>query len=162
MTGAPEPISAEARRALEQELADLRDERGLVAGTLKDTSQVGDQADQADELQRADQLDRLDRRIADITDRLKQADLAGPARTDAVGVGSTVTVRFEDGSTETLQIGEVAEALDQNLVTADSPLGRALLGRRSGDTVQYDTPDGHTSAVVVSIGEPGDTTGGSA
>jgi transcription elongation GreA/GreB family factor len=162
MSGAPEPISAEARRALEQELADLRAERGMVAGTLKDSTDVGDQADQADELQRAHQLDRLDRRIADITERLKQAQLAGPARTDAVGVGSTVTVRFQDGEVETLQIGEVAEALDQSLVTADSPLGRALLGCRAGDTVQYDTPDGHASAVVVSIGGSGDAQGGPA
>ncbi|MER5856265.1 GreA/GreB family elongation factor [Streptomyces sp900105245] len=157
MTGGPEPISAEARRALEQELADLRDERRLVAGTLKSDTEVGDQADQADELQRADQLDRLDRRIGDIEERLRGASEAGPAPTDVVGVGSTVTVRFTDGSQETLQVGEVAEALDQTMVTADSPLGRALLGCRPGDSVQYDTPDGHTGVVVVSIGDtPGE------
>ncbi|GLX54336.1 transcription elongation factor GreA [Streptomyces hygroscopicus subsp. hygroscopicus] len=152
MTGGPEPISAEARRALEQELADLLEERRMVAATLKDNPDVGDQADQADELQRVDQLDRLDGRITEITERLREADLAGPARTDAVGVGSTVTVRFADGSVETLQIGEGAEALDQDLVTADSPLGRALLGCRAGDSVRYDTPDGPASAVVESIG----------
>ncbi|MEU6670374.1 GreA/GreB family elongation factor [Streptomyces sp. NPDC046727] len=154
MTGDPEPISTQARRALEQELADLRDERRLVAGTLRDATSVGDQADQADELRRADQLERLDRRIEDITVRLRQADEAGPAPTDVAGVGSTVTVRFSDGETETLQIGEVTEALDETLVTADSPLGRALLGRRSGDTVHYNTPDGPETAVVVSIGAP--------
>ncbi|AKN74637.1 nucleoside diphosphate kinase regulator [Streptomyces sp. PBH53] len=151
MTGDAEPISAQARRALEQELTDLQDERRMVAGTLRDAS-VGDQADQADELRRADQLGRLDRRIEDITERLREAAVAGPAPTDVVGVGSTVTVRFSAGATETLQIGEVAEALDQTLVTADSPLGRALLGRRPGDTVHYDTPDGPATAVVVSIG----------
>ncbi|QTE02876.1 GreA/GreB family elongation factor [Streptomyces cyanogenus] len=153
MTGDPEPLSTQARRALEQELADLQAERRLVAGTLRDATSVGDQADQADELRRADQLERLDRRIEDITVRLRQAADAGPAPTDVVGVGSTVSVRFSDGATETLQIGEVAEALDQSLVTADSPLGRALLGRRPGDTVHYDTPDGPATAVVVSIGE---------
>ncbi|MEV6116362.1 GreA/GreB family elongation factor [Streptomyces sp. NPDC052109] len=153
MTGDPEPISAAARRALEQELSDLRDERQLVAGTLRDRTDVGDQADQADQLRRADQLDRLDHRIEDITERLRRANLAGPASTDVVGVGSTVTVRFPDGSVESLQIGELAEALDQNLVTADSPLGRALLGRRPGDSVHFDTPDGPSSAVVVSIGK---------
>jgi transcription elongation factor GreA len=127
-------------------------ERRLVAGTLGDTTEVGDRADQADELRRADRLDRLDRRIGDITERLRQAELAGPAATDAVGVGSTVTVRFPDGSQETLRVGEVAEALDQMLVTAGSPLGRALLGRRPGESVHYDTPDGRATAVVVSIG----------
>ncbi|MER6028768.1 GreA/GreB family elongation factor [Streptomyces sp. NPDC001851] len=155
MAGDPKPISATARHALEQELADLRDERRLVAGTLHDSADVGDQADQADELRRADQLDRLDRRIEDITERLRQADVAGPPPTDEVGVGSTVTVRFADGAQETLQIGEVAEAFDQHLVTWDSPLGRALLGCRAGDSVHFDTPDGPSSAVVVSIGDGG-------
>ncbi|MFH9404167.1 GreA/GreB family elongation factor [Streptomyces sp. NPDC017638] len=92
---------------------------------------------------------RLDRRIEDITERLREAEA-----TDAVGVGSTVTVRFPGGEAETLRIAELAEALDQTLVTADSPLGRALLGRRPGDTVRHDTPDGPATAVVVSIGEP--------
>ncbi|WP_330336172.1 GreA/GreB family elongation factor [Streptomyces sp. NBC_00557] len=153
MTGDPQPISAAARSALEQELADLRDERRLVAGTLRDRTDVGDQADQAEQLQRATQLDRLDRRIEAITDRLRQADVAGPAPTDVVGVGSTVTVRFPDGSVETVQIGELAEAMDQTLVTSGSPLGRALLGHRAGDSVSFDTPDGPSSAVVVAIGE---------
>ncbi|MFH9657104.1 GreA/GreB family elongation factor [Streptomyces sp. NPDC017248] len=154
MTGDPEPIGAQARRALEQELADLRDERRLVAGTLRDSASVGDQADQADALRRVDQLARLDRRIEEITDRLRQAEAAGPAPTDVAGVGSTVTVRFPDGATETLEIAEMAEALDQRLVTADSPLGRALLGHRPGDSVRYDTPDGPATAVLESIGSP--------
>lgn len=154
MTGDPEPIGAQARRALEQELADLRDERRLVAGTLRDSASVGDQADQADALRRVDQLARLDRRIEEITDRLRQAEAAGPAPTDVAGVGSTVTVRFPDGTAETLEIAEMAEALDQRLVTADSPLGRALLGRRPGDSVRYDTPDGPATAVLESIGSP--------
>jgi transcription elongation GreA/GreB family factor len=46
----------------------------------------------------------------------------------------------------------MAEELDRTLVTADSPLGRALLGRRAGDVVEYDTPQGRTTATVVSLG----------
>ncbi|MBV1946770.1 GreA/GreB family elongation factor [Streptomyces sp. BV129] len=156
MTGDPEPISAEARGALEQELSDLHDERKTVAATLKDSDEVGDRADQADEIQRADQLNRLDERIDRVKDRLRQADLAGPVPTDVVGVGTTVTVRFADDSTETLHIGEIADARDPKLVTSDSPLGRALLGRAPGDTVSYDAPDGEATAVVVSLGTPGD------
>ncbi|MFD8734459.1 GreA/GreB family elongation factor [Streptomyces sp. NPDC059618] len=152
MSSEPAPISEAARQALEQELADLRTERGTVAATLRDSdAEVGDQADAADELQRADDLRRLDGRIERITTRLAQADLAGPPPTDKVGVGSTVTVRFSDGSTDTVQIGEGAAVLDRTLVTADSPLGRALLGRRAGDTVSFEAPEGPRSAVVVSL-----------
>ncbi|MFF3450200.1 GreA/GreB family elongation factor [Streptomyces sp. NPDC002667] len=153
MSSEPAPISEAARQALEQELAELRTERGTVAATLRDSdAEVGDQADAADELQRADDLRRLDDRITRITTRLAQADLAGPPPTDMVGVGSTVTVRFSDGTTDTVQIGEGAAVLDRTLVTADSPLGRALLGHRAGDTVNFEAPDGPRSAVVVSLG----------
>jgi len=153
MSSEPAPISDAARHALEQELADLRTERRTVAATLQDSdSDVGDSADEADELLRADQLQRLDARIEALTTRLSQADVAGPPPTDMVGVGSTVAVRFDDGTVETFQIGETAEELDPRLVTADSPLGRALLGHRPGDTVTYKTPEGPATAVVVSLG----------
>ncbi|WP_326607157.1 GreA/GreB family elongation factor [Streptomyces sp. NBC_01799] len=153
MTGGPEPISAAAREALERELADLRAERETVAATLQGGERVGDRADEADELQRGTELDRLDTRIAEINGRLREAAVAGPPRTDKVGVGSTVTVRFADATETTVQIGEVAEALDRTLVTADSPLGRALLGRRAGDTISYETPQGQSTAVVLSLGD---------
>lgn len=157
MTGGPEPISAVAREAFERELADLRTEREAVAVTLRGGGgdQTGDRVDQADELERGTELARLDRRIAEIEGRLAEGSVAGPARTDAVGVGSSVTVRFADGTESTVQIGEVAEVYDATMVTADSPLGRALMGHRAGDTVAYDTPGGRTSAVVVSLGAAG-------
>jgi transcription elongation GreA/GreB family factor len=157
MTGEPRPIGGEARRALEQELADLRTERATVAATLGDSDSPGDAADQADALQRAHQLERLDARIARITERLRSAVDAGPPSTEAVGVGSTVTVRFADGTVERLQISEMAEERAQTVVTADSPLGRALLGHRAGDSVEYDAPDGRSAVTVLSLGEPGDS-----
>ncbi|MCU7827090.1 GreA/GreB family elongation factor [Kitasatospora sp. DSM 101779] len=152
MNGEPEPIGADERGALEQVLADLRAERDRVAATLRDPDSVGDPADQADELQRASDVARMDTRIEDISVRLREAAGAGSPRTDAVGVGSTVTLRFSDGTTETVQITEVADEAERTAVTADSPLGRALLGRGPGEAVQYDTPRGAAEATVVSIG----------
>lgn len=151
MTGEPEPISAAARQALEQELAELRTERGTVAETLRDSDSEGDPADQADELQRVTEVARLDDRIDGITLRLSQAAVAGPPGTDVIGVGSTVTLRSADNGTATVHIGGIADDQDHELVTADSPLGLALLGRRAGDTVHYDTPQGPASASVVSL-----------
>ncbi|MFJ3906015.1 GreA/GreB family elongation factor [Streptomyces sp. NPDC090025] len=152
MTDGPEPISPEAQRALQQELAELRAERGSVAATLKDQDTVGDEGDAADEIQRADELSRLDERIARVQERLDGASVAGPPDALLIGVGSTVTVRFEDGGESTVHLGELADADDPALVTSDSPLGVALLGRRAGDTVSYRTPGGPMSAEVVSVG----------
>ncbi|MET8469169.1 GreA/GreB family elongation factor [Streptomyces sp. NPDC006422] len=152
MTGEPQPISAAARRALEQELADLRAERDADAATLQDNPDTGDRADQADELRRLDVIGRLDDRIEEITVRLRQADDTGPPSTVEVGMGSTVTLRFADDTTTTVDIGEVAEPRNPTMVTYDSPLGSALLGHRAGDTVTYEAPDGETTVSIVSLG----------
>ncbi|MEU8483420.1 GreA/GreB family elongation factor [Streptomyces sp. NPDC048641] len=152
MSGEPEPMSAAERRALEKELADVTAERDADAATLQDTTEVGDRADQADELIRSDETHRLDARIDEIKVRLRTAADAGRPGTDVVGVGSTVEVRYSDGSVATVQIGEGAAVLDQTLVTADSPLGSALLGARAGDSVSYDAPAGRATVTVVSLG----------
>nr|WP_119293870.1 GreA/GreB family elongation factor [Streptomyces sp. YIM 130001] len=153
-TGGPAPISEVARQGLEQELSALREERSKVAATLEDSDDaVGDRGDAADEVQRADALDRLDNRIEELTRRLQEGVAQGPPPTEAVGVGSTVTVRFPDGAEQTLEVTEVAGGLTPDLVTVDSPLGRALLGGHTGDTVNYRSPGGRSSVTVVAIGD---------
>ncbi|MFF4173085.1 GreA/GreB family elongation factor [Streptomyces sp. NPDC001744] len=154
MSGGPEPINADAREALERELAELRAERESVAVTLRDGGgdEVGDRADQADELMRADQVDRLNGRIREIGERLEEGAVAAPPPAGTIGVGSGVTVRFDDGTESGVRIAELPDALDPSLVTADSPLGRALLGHGAGDTVTYETPEGPATATVVSVG----------
>ncbi|MFJ5707493.1 MULTISPECIES: GreA/GreB family elongation factor [unclassified Streptomyces] len=155
MTAGPEPMSEAARSALNRELSALRTERANVAATLGDAEEPGDRADQADELNRATEAERLDARIEEIEGRLREAAAAGPPSTGKVGVGSTVSVRFGDGTESTVHIGELADAADPTLVTAASPLGRALLGHAAGDSVAYATPLGRTTAVVLSVGSPG-------
>ncbi|MET9347632.1 GreA/GreB family elongation factor [Streptomyces termitum] len=149
MTAGPEPLSDAARAALDRELSDLRTERAAVAATLGGGDEPGDRADQADELQRATELDA---RIGEVEGRLREGAAAGAPSTGTVGVGSTVRLRFGDGTESTVHIGEPADADDPALVTADSPLGRALLGRAAGEDVAYATPLGRTTAVVVSVG----------
>ncbi|MEU3572000.1 GreA/GreB family elongation factor [Kitasatospora sp. NPDC036755] len=152
MSGGPEPISAEGLRAVREELAQLRAERGEVAATLRGVEPVGDRADAADELQRASEVTRLDRRITELETRLREAEVAGEPSVRVVGVGSTVTLRFGDGTEETVEIAELAEERDLTLVTFDSPLGKALLGRHPGERVHYETPAGAASAEVLSVG----------
>ncbi|GGY57603.1 GreA/GreB family elongation factor [Streptomyces omiyaensis] len=155
MTAGPEPLGDAARAALHRELSDLRAERADVAATLGDADEPGDRADRADELQRATEAERLDARIEEIEGRLREGSAAAPPSTGTVGVGSTVSVRFGDGTESTVHLGELADADDPSLVTVASPLGRALLGHAAGDSVAYATPLGRTTAVVLSVGAPG-------
>lgn len=145
-------LSPAARSRLEQELAQLRKQRASTASPTGESEAAGDSADRADFLQRAEAAAWLDQRIAEVTDLLarRHPDRGGiPDRT-------TVTLRFDDGTEETLRVVSVAAEWEDEVdaVTADSPLGRALVGREAGDTVSYRTPAGEVSATVVAIESP--------
>ncbi|MET7984990.1 GreA/GreB family elongation factor [Streptomyces sp. NPDC005281] len=90
-------------------------------------------------------------RLSTLNSRTPRSRHVQRTGTDQRGCPAGTGARFEDGTTDTVQIGGGAAVLDRTLVTADSPLGRALLGRRSGDTVSFQAPEGPRSAVVVSL-----------
>lgn len=70
---------------------------------------------------------------------------------DMIQVGSRVSLRDADGSVE-FSIVDPAEAdLAEARVSAESPLGRALLGRHAGDEVRYRAPGGVLAVTVVEV-----------
>lgn len=92
-------------------------------------------------------------RIRQLTSLLRQAKVGtAPAQEGVAGPGMVVTVRFEGSAeAETFLIGSREEAglSDIEVYSAQSPLGKALLGARDGDTVEYTTPSGRAVQVAV-------------
>jgi transcription elongation factor GreA len=154
-------VSASTRDRLEEELAQLRDRRRSRAAQLggedPDDQSSGDSGDQAVQLEGLDDLARIDRRISEIEHLIADPDLL--ATPGGLSDGTVVTLRFPDGDEATYRVVAIAEeapADGQNeVVTADSPLGRALAGRRAGDTVTYRAPDGDIQVDIVAMTEPG-------
>ncbi len=68
-----------------------------------------------------------------------------------IRLGSWVRVRDADGQVE-FRIVEPAEAdIAEERISAESPLGRALLGRHAGDEVRFRAPGGVLSVTVVEV-----------
>lgn len=156
----PTGLSAEARHRIEQELARAREQRrGLAAQLAGEDPQdpdVHDRGDAAVQLEGQADLARMGRRIEEL-ERL----LAGPGALDSppgLADGTVVTLRFPDGDEATFRvvtIPEQARADDQDeVLTAGSPLGQALVGRSTGDTITYQGPDGDLRAEVVALRMP--------
>jgi transcription elongation GreA/GreB family factor len=151
---------ADARGRLEQELARLREQRHRLAvqlgGEDPEDSDPGDRGDQAVALEGLDDLARVDARIADI-ERLvaDQGALNTPTR---LADGTVVTLRLPDGDIATFRIVAVPEQAPtdggEDVVTAGSPLGRALVGQGAGDTITYRGPDGDLRAEVIAVRAP--------
>jgi transcription elongation factor GreA len=98
----------------------------------------------------------LDRRIAQLEDTLAGATLVdgagGPP--DTVRFGSRVGVRWEDGAEEEYVVVTPPELeLRTGHISCESPVGRAILGRRAGDQVAVATPDGSLGLQVVSVAQ---------
>jgi transcription elongation factor GreA len=143
-----------ASRALSAELDVLRSRQRELAEGLDGDDAPGDRADQADAIERASELQAIERRIAEITRLLaSNTDPTDPTPADQAGLGSVVTLRYADGTTDAVRIGIVVED-DAAVVTPDSPLGHALLGSRVGQDIAWLTPAGQGQARVVQVSQP--------
>ncbi|HWH23397.1 MAG TPA: GreA/GreB family elongation factor, partial [Candidatus Limnocylindria bacterium] len=68
-----------------------------------------------------------------------------------VQIGSTVTVQSDDGKEKFTIVGSAEAAPADGKISNESPVGRALLGRKKGETVQVTVPAGEFSYKIVSI-----------
>ncbi|AMO59460.1 transcription elongation factor [Mycolicibacterium phlei] len=132
-------LSPEAHERLQQELATLRE--------LCATDVGGDSADEnVTAIRRARQA-----RIQQIHDLLINAIVGEDPPDDGVAEpGMVVTVRYDDGDTETFLLGvRGAEHGDIEVYSVQSPLGSAILGARVGEKRTYQLPSGAQATVTV-------------
>jgi transcription elongation factor GreA len=147
-----------SRDRISAELARLRERRNrLELEVRNDRGSVSDHADAADAIQRADELAGLDERIGEL-DRLLRT---GPSPSNGAGTlpgGTEVTLKFPDGSVVKMHVISVVEETpiggEAETLTAGSPLGLALAGRRAGETVTYTTPLGEIHVELLDVKYP--------
>jgi transcription elongation factor GreA len=144
--------SEHVRQALQDELEVLKSRRREFADGLGSDDFPGDRADQADAIERLSELQSIECRIDEVI-RLLAEDIGAdaPSSPGEVSVGSIVTLRYPDGTTDMLRVGTMVEADDATVVTSDSPLGVALLGRSAGDDINWSTPTGQREARVIEV-----------
>jgi transcription elongation factor GreA len=154
----PTGLSEEARERVSAELDRIRERRDrLEAEVRNDRGAVSDHADAADAIQRADELASLDERLIEL-DRLLRA---GPAPSNGAGTlpfGTEVTLKFSDGAVVKMQVISVIEETalggEAEALTAGSPLGLALVGRKAGEKVTYETPQGENQVELLDVKYP--------
>jgi transcription elongation factor GreA len=131
------PVTSAARRALERDLASLHAERREIPARLRIAREFGDTANNDEHQAIREEEAVLAARIARLEDILVRAtDVDHTDVNDSVTIGGSVTVVDVD-TREKLDyvIGSAHGALSRGTVSALSPVGQALLGRRVGDRV---------------------------
>ena len=148
-------LTPEGRTKLEAELEELRTvRRSEVAERIHSAKEEGDIMENSAYDEAKNEQAFVEGRIMTIEQMLKNAVMINETRaTGMVGVGAYVTVA-ERGNhdDEMYQIVGSAEADPANgRISNESPVGRALLGKRVGDEVQVKIPDGVRHLKVVEI-----------
>ena len=130
-------------------------ERPKLVETIAWAASNGDRSENGDYLYGKKRLREVDRRIRFLSKRLEHAEVVDPARreaTDQVFFGATVTVADENGSESTYAIVGIDEAdAARGRIAWISPMARALLKAREGDTVNVQTPEGRREVEIVEV-----------
>jgi transcription elongation factor GreA len=154
MADKPVYLTLEGKKKLEEELEYLVTvRRKEVADAIKSAKEEGDLSENSayDEAKMAQGF--LEGRIQTIEVQLRNSVLIEKnGHSDAVHIGSVVTVYEEDMGEETYQIVGSAEADPLNgKISNESPIGQALLGAKVNDVVKAETPGGEIEFKVVKI-----------
>jgi transcription elongation factor GreA len=151
-----EPITAEGLEALKAELARLEgDARREIAQRIQVARELGDLSENAEyHIAKEDQA-HLETKIKRLTERLRNARVvAAPVDSDVVAFGSTVTVADEESGREATWtlVGPTEANVAEGKLSAESPVAKALIGRRAGDEFDVQTPRGVRRQRVIRLG----------
>jgi transcription elongation factor GreA len=125
---------------LKAEHASLISQRSGVADRIRQARELGDLSENAEYQTAREEQDRLEARISEVEHILQNTQLIKkPKSSGEVKLGSTV--KLKDGVTHTFQVVGTIEADPLNgKVSDESPIGKALMGRKVGDKVELKTP----------------------
>src|SRR5689334_14421861 len=145
-----EHLTQAQKKQLEAELAELEGPRRReIVQAIATARGFGDLSENFEYHAAKNEQGLLERRILMLRDRLDRAVLVDEdavAASDEVHVGSRVEVGRDDGERMQLEISSVGG------VSPDSPVGRALLGRKAGDEFEVQAPRGAWRGRIVSVG----------
>ena len=138
-----------------EELA--RVERPRVSAEIQWAASLGDGSENSEYIYGKQRMREIDRRLRYLQQRLENTtviDAAGETK-DVIGFGATVEVEDADGAPATWTfLGEDEVDIGRGIASLASPLGKALVGKRVGEEVTWQTPRGPRELLVVALRYP--------
>ena len=150
------PMTAQGYQRLEEELKHLKNvERHAIIKAIAEAREHGDLSENAEYHAAREKQSFVEGRIQDLDDKIGRAEIIDVSKLsgDVVMFGATVVVIDEDTEEEvTYQIvGDEESDIKNGYLSISSPLARALIGKKKGESVEVNTPKGIKTYEIVKV-----------
>lgn len=150
------PMTISGHEDLQVEIKRLKTgERSSIIAAIAEARKHGDLSENAEYHAAKEQQAMNEARISDLEDKLSRADVIDITKLsgDIVKFGAKVQIIDEDTEKESnFQIvGEFESNISKGLISISSPIARALIGKKIGDSVEVATPGGGKSYEIIKI-----------
>lgn len=146
-------LTKEGIEELKKELKVLTAQRGPIAQRIKDAREFGDLAENAEYSSARQEQEKLEIRIGEIENILLNVEIISKPKGDSkVQLGSSVKLKNDFGKTKEFQVVGTVEADPLNgKISDESPIGKALLGKKLGEVVEIKTPNENAEYKIIEI-----------
>ena len=149
------PVTAEGLERLQAELQELKDvKRPKIVAAIAEARSHGDLRENAAyDAAKHDQA-MNEKRIADLEAMLRKAEVVvrgNGGSVEVVGLGTTVVVEVDGDEEQYMIVGAIEARPSEGRISNESPVGKALLGKRAGQTATVSTPRGQTAYTIKRI-----------
>jgi transcription elongation factor GreA len=135
-------MTKEGIAELKAELDKLISKRGEIAESIKTAREQGDLSENAEYHAAKDEQERTEIRISELEHILSNTEIISKPRGEkCVQLGSVVKLKRDSGKNKQFQVVGTVEADPlEGKISDESPIGRALLGKKVGEAVEIKTP----------------------
>jgi transcription elongation factor GreA len=150
------PITLEGLKNLEEELQRLKAvERPRIIAAISEARAHGDLSENAEYHAAKEQQGMNEARVSEIEDKINRAEVIDISKMsgDTIKFGATVTLSDEDSGDKVTYtiVGDTEANLRDRKISISSPIGKALIGKSKGESVDVTTPKGTRTFEVLKV-----------
>lgn len=136
---------------IQNELKSLQEKRPSAVVELSSARDLGDRSENAAYKVARQKLSALDRRIRELNRIVRFATVVRPSTSDTVEIGSKITVEHENKTQVFTIVGGYESDIENGQLSCYSPIGKSLLGKKSGAVVTVFVPAGMKEYKILNI-----------
>ena len=150
------PMTAEGHAAMLEEIKHLKTvERPRIIRLIEEARSHGDLSENAEYHAAKEQQGWIEARVAELEDKISRADIIDISKLsgETVKFGAKVTLVDEDSDEQAAYqiVGEFEADVKKGKISVSSPIARAIIGKKKGDSVEVATPGGGKSYEILKV-----------